>query len=173
MLEFEGLPNDKEGRRDYQSERLGRENGDTLLLELLPIPSDSIDTWNHSELLPQFRDRRDYTEKVIPRRVGYIRELVREYRPQVVICHGKGKNGRNVDCYKAIFDDMAFASVRAHSAFADMKIAQHWLFASNDERCVLILQNLSRLNSFGVAFPAIAKILRTTSCGPWLEKRRD
>ena len=171
MLDLKGHPNDTERRRDYQSENLGRECGDTLLLELLPIPSGSIDTWTHSELLPGIADRHDYEEKALPRRVCCIRELVREHRPQVVICHGKGPKGRNVRCYESIFDDMTFAPVRLIPTFEDLTVGEHWLVAANELRCVLITQNLSRLNCFDVAFPAIAKIVHASGCDSWLEKR--
>lgn len=45
MLLLEGKEPTTESRRLYQAERLGRTHGDTLLMELMPLPKRSLREW--------------------------------------------------------------------------------------------------------------------------------
>ncbi len=89
MLRLEGKEPTRENIRTYQAEKLGRFGGKTLLTELMPIPKPKVKHWDHNELIPQFASREEYYQVVKPRRIRYLRALVREHRPKVVVCYGK------------------------------------------------------------------------------------
>lgn len=79
-----------EAVRRYQVERLGRDGGETALLELLPLPSPSIDRWSYHEWtsVPQLSDRGSYLRYYAPRRAAYLRRKREEHRPLVVVYYG-------------------------------------------------------------------------------------
>lgn len=73
--------------RSYQSGVLGRSQGDTALLELLPLPSPSTDEWPyamHSEL-SYLQSRRLYRERVLASRSSRLQARIREHAPQFVV----------------------------------------------------------------------------------------
>ena len=91
LLAAQGRATDAEVVRNYQAGELGREGGDTCLLELLPLPSPSIDDWlygKHSSL-PALRTRAVYRETVSPRRVDHLRARITEHRPAAVIFYSR------------------------------------------------------------------------------------
>jgi hypothetical protein len=110
MLRLENKPVDTESIRQYQAESLGRYGGQTLLVELMPIPKHDIGTWGYEELIPQFKSREDYYRQVKPRRLAYLQTLLREHRPRVVIGYGKNYWPE----YQTIFPGLAFS---AHGQF--------------------------------------------------------
>jgi hypothetical protein len=89
MLRLEGKEPTRENIRSYQAEKLGRFGGNTLLVELMPIPKPKVWQWGYEELIPQFASREEYYATIKPRRVKYLRGLIDEHRPEVVICYGK------------------------------------------------------------------------------------
>jgi hypothetical protein len=89
MLRLEGKEPTTDNIRSYQAERLGRFSGNTLLAELMPIPKPKVKRWDYEELIPQFASREEYYETIKPRRVAYLKGLIEEHRPNVVICYGK------------------------------------------------------------------------------------
>jgi hypothetical protein len=106
MLKMDGKATDKESIRAYQAEALGRFGGQTLLVELMPIPKASIGAWGYEELIPQYSSREDYYRKVKPRRLAYLQGLLREHPPKMVVGYGKG-------CwpeYRARFGGVDFAA---------------------------------------------------------------
>jgi hypothetical protein len=105
MLRLENKPVDTESIRQYQAESLGRYGGQTLLVELMPIPKHNIGAWGYEELIPQFKSREDYYRQVKPRRLAYLQTLFREHRPRVVIGYGKNYWPE----YQAIFPGVAFS----------------------------------------------------------------
>lgn len=76
----------------YQSEKLGRKNGETLLLELLPLPSKSTDKWIYDE----------YSEiEYLQSRERYrIKDLIKDNSPKFVVFYGIS----NKEHYKEIAD---------------------------------------------------------------------
>jgi hypothetical protein len=82
MLRLEGREPTRENIRNYQAEKLGRFDGNTLLTELMPIPKPKVKRWDYSELIPQFASREEYYRTVKPRRI-------KEHRPKVAVCYGK------------------------------------------------------------------------------------
>ncbi len=85
MLKLDNKATDTESIRTYQAESLGRFGGQTLLVELMPVPKSSIGAWGYEELVPQYASREDYYQKVKPRRLTYLQSLIRENKPQIVV----------------------------------------------------------------------------------------
>jgi len=89
MLRLEGQEPTRKNIRTYQGEKLGRFGGNTLLTELMPIPKPKVSRWDYDELIPQFETREEYYRVVKPRRIKYLRAVLKENRPKVVVCYGK------------------------------------------------------------------------------------
>ncbi|MCG6156742.1 hypothetical protein [Rubinisphaera margarita] len=89
MLRLQNRPADREAIRAYQAQELGRFEGDSLLVELMPIPKPRIGRWDYEELLPQFASREDYYRTVKPDRVQLLRELMEQHEPRLVVGYGK------------------------------------------------------------------------------------
>ena len=105
MLRLEGKEPDTESIRNYQADYLGRFQGSSLLCELMPIPKPSISQWGYEELIPQFASSDEYYRVVMPRRVGYLQQLLSEHRPKIVIGYGK----RYWKNYKKLFGNLEFS----------------------------------------------------------------
>ena len=94
--------------RDYQSQYLGRANGNTLVCELMPIPKPKISTWNYHDLIPQYKSRKEYYNAVKPNRIKLIKEPYNQYSPKVIIAYGKSY----WNDYKKIFDTVKFETIK-------------------------------------------------------------
>jgi hypothetical protein len=73
--------------RTYQRYQLARPNGDTSLLELMPLPSTKIAEWpyiNQSEL-PFLQSRKAYMDKVCPDRISGLKKLIINWTPRIVV----------------------------------------------------------------------------------------
>lgn len=106
MLELQGEEPTTTNIRNYQAEQLGRFGGNTLLTELMPIPKPKIREWEYEKLMPQFSSREDYYRQVKPRRVKYLRSLIDQNKPKVIIGYGKGFWNE----YKNLFQRFHFLS---------------------------------------------------------------
>jgi len=106
MLSLEGKETDTESIRNYQAENLGRFNGSTLLCEMMPIPKHNVGSWGHEELIPQFDSREDYYRVVKPKRIRFLRYLLREHHPKIVICYGK----KYWSDFQELFEGICFQS---------------------------------------------------------------
>lgn len=87
LLSAEGQPVFTEAVRQYQGKMLARKDGDSCLLELLPLPSPSTAHWlykDHSSL-PQLQDRGTYMNHSAPQRAAHIRERIQEHKPKAVV----------------------------------------------------------------------------------------
>ncbi len=86
-LAVEGVEASVAEVKAYQANRLGREHGNTCLLELLPLPSPSTGHWLYSELssLSFLGDRETYRNHVVEHRAEHIRGLITTHRPRSVI----------------------------------------------------------------------------------------
>jgi len=104
MLRLNNQTAGAENIRNYQAEYLGRFGGQTLLVELMPIPKSSIGAWGYEELIPQYASREDYYQKAKPRRLAYLQGLIRESHPKIVIGYGKSYWLE----YQALFSDLKF-----------------------------------------------------------------
>lgn len=63
---------DLQRAKDYTRHRLGRSGGDTLLLELLPLPKRSAASWP-DEYRAHYGSRADYQRQVLPQRQQALR----------------------------------------------------------------------------------------------------
>ncbi len=73
--------------REYQRTCLGRPNGDTCLVEILPLPSPSTGHWLYAEhsQLSYLIDRETYKQACLTLRIAHLRQRISERRPSVVI----------------------------------------------------------------------------------------
>ena len=87
ILAAEGRPTDTEEVRRYQAEQLGRGDGNSCLMELLPLPSPSLKHWLYERRsqLPQLRDRQTYMEHYASARASHIRKRIAEHQPRAVV----------------------------------------------------------------------------------------
>jgi hypothetical protein len=104
MLRLQGQEPTRSSIRRYQAEELGRFGGTTLLTELMPIPKPNFSGWAYDKLIPQFSSRSEYYRLVKPRRVRYLRRLIDQRQPKVVIGYGKVFWAE----YKALFERFRF-----------------------------------------------------------------
>jgi hypothetical protein len=74
----------------YQAEHLGRSNGETCLLELLPVASRSTNHWlcgDHSRL-PYLKSREAYRSHLMPLRARRLKQMIAGYKPRLVHFYG-------------------------------------------------------------------------------------
>ena len=90
--------------RAYQSQRLGRRDGETFLTEILPLPKKNISDWPYSSL---FATRQAYERAVLRRRIASLRALFGKHKPEYVFCYGKGFWPH----HKQIFPEAAFTPI--------------------------------------------------------------
>ena len=76
MLILQGESGDRESKRKYQVEQLGRSRGKTFLCELMPLPKPKLSAYDYLDLIPQFLNREDYYSKVKPKRIKKIKDLL-------------------------------------------------------------------------------------------------
>jgi hypothetical protein len=78
--------------KNYQKEELGRISGSTCLLELLPLPSPSINHWLYSEWssLDFLKSREAYKNNIIHSRIQAIKNRIKINNPRSIIFYGKG-----------------------------------------------------------------------------------
>ena len=91
QLSYEGASVTTESVRAFQVNRLGRFQSKTCLLELLPLPSPSINTWVYKDFsnLPEIKSRTEYRNRITPIRIRAIRKLIDAQKPKRVIFYGK------------------------------------------------------------------------------------
>jgi hypothetical protein len=114
FLTAEGNPVDAETMRQYQKSLWGTEEGNTCLLELLPLPS--ISSWLYREIstLPYLASRKTYREHVTPLRIAHLRNRIRQYQPKAVVLYGSGydahwKRIAGIDSWEKSSEGVSFA----------------------------------------------------------------
>ncbi|MCM1564345.1 MAG: hypothetical protein NC238_00050 [Dehalobacter sp.] len=92
VLASKGLPSATPDVRVYQRDLIGRKTGETCLVELLPLPSPSLNHWGYNlwSSLPFLKDRKTYRDYCVPWRAEHIRTRIEEYKPKVVVFMGQG-----------------------------------------------------------------------------------
>lgn len=92
VLASKGLPSAKPDVKVYQRDFIGRKTGETCLVELLPLPSRSLNHWDYNlwSGLPLLKDRKTYRDYCVPWRAEHIRTRIEEYKPKVVVFMGQG-----------------------------------------------------------------------------------
>ena len=105
LLSAEGkLLSDKEDEaqtervREYQRTSLGRTQGESCLIELLPLPSRSTrkKDWKYAKwtTLVQCVYRETYQDYYIPTRTRHIWERINQYKPRVVVFYSTSRDYR-------------------------------------------------------------------------------
>lgn len=76
----------------YQINELGRIGKETCLLELLPLPSPSLDHWiyKYHSRLSYLTDRNQYKNHCLENRINTISEKIKKHQPKAVVFYGKG-----------------------------------------------------------------------------------
>lgn len=82
----------------YVAEELGRSAGETLLADLLPLPSPNASIWP-LEYEDWFKTRAAYRRAVAPQRIELLRERLGAADPKLVFAYGAG----HWPYYKALF----------------------------------------------------------------------
>ena len=91
FLAAKGLPVDIEAIKTFQKDGLGRQGGNTCLVELMPLPSPGTNRWFYSEWsgLPYLKTRHAYKAAILPMRLNHLKNRLKEYRPRCVVFYGK------------------------------------------------------------------------------------
>jgi len=79
---------DSSSADSYIRDSLGRPDGETLLLELLPLPAPHMADWPDA-YTERFQNREDYGQFMRSKRIEILRDLVEKYRPTIVMCYGR------------------------------------------------------------------------------------
>lgn len=87
-----GIEPNIEDVRKYQINDLARSNGETCIIELLPLPSPSISDWKYNRYSsnPLLVNRNIYTQKVGAERINKITSLINDHNPKNIIFFGIG-----------------------------------------------------------------------------------
>jgi hypothetical protein len=105
MLTAEGRDDGTEQVRRYQAKQLGRRDGETCLLELLPLPARKTDRrfWPYGSWsrLPHLATRERYERHYPGLRISRIRARIREHAPKAVVFYGGGS------LYRSWWDEIA------------------------------------------------------------------
>ena len=75
--------------REYQANHLGRDDGETALIELLPLPSSDTNKWPYESIrIEGFATRKEYTKTLTPRRVAGLLDHIDRHKPRAVVFYG-------------------------------------------------------------------------------------
>ena len=148
LLRLEGKPVDRESIRNYQADYLGRFQGNSLLCELMPIPKPRINVWDYETLIPQFKSAEEYYQVVKPRRVKYLRGLIQEYRPKVVVGYGQGFAKSYWQAYRELFPDLKFSE-------------NGQFLVASDANTVVVLTNHFTSRTMNGKFDEVVSIIKT------------
>lgn len=106
MLRIEGNTSPTtEDRRTYQGDHLGRVHGDSLILELLPIPKPRTSSWDYPLTFPEYPNVEAYRQEQIPARIALLSHLALDHRPRVIVAYGKA----NWPYYRQIVSEATFS----------------------------------------------------------------
>lgn len=104
ILEIEGKDSlDKEIRRDFQRNKLGRIEGNNCCLELMPMASRSTGLWLWKDIFQdyfKFRNRNDYFEAIVLRRKKRLKELIKFHNPKLI--HFYSSQSNYIDHWRSI-----------------------------------------------------------------------
>jgi hypothetical protein len=82
----------------YQAVELGTLDGQSCLLELLPLPSPNVKGFGYEHLAnedyPYFASRRLYRKHIMDARIANIRGLIADNKPRHVVLYGKSYQRR-------------------------------------------------------------------------------
>jgi hypothetical protein len=106
FLTAEGQTADNETMRQHQKTSWGTKDGDTCLMELLPLPAPNIASWIYREisLLPYLTSRKVYREYFVGSRIAHLQDKIMRHKPKAIVFYGSGydsywKRIANVDAW--------------------------------------------------------------------------
>lgn len=127
FLTAEGQSTDSETMRQYQKNLWGTENGNTCLLELLPLPATNTNSWLYGQIssLPYLVNRKTYQEYVVGSRVAHLQDRIKRYQPKAVVFYGSGydsywKRIAGINFWETSSEDVTFA-VKNFTVFVSSK----------------------------------------------------
>jgi len=106
ILAMSGQEPTQKAIRNYQAESLGHSDGETLLVELMPIPKKAINDWGYEKIMPQFTSSKNYYDVVRPMRITLLQKIISSQEPRLILCYGK-KYWKD---YKQLFSTTQFAT---------------------------------------------------------------
>jgi len=104
-----------ESIRRYQANRLARDDSETCLIELMPLPSKSIETWTYDEIsdLSYLKSRKIYMDQIAPARKIALARLIKTHRPKIVVFYSSQYLDDWIDVVGAgtVWMDKAFGKI--------------------------------------------------------------
>lgn len=90
LLRMQGSSTSRSCVRAAQAREWGRQNSETCLVELLPLPSQSADDWHYNNWSesPWLATREAYEARFLLNRITQLRGLIGQHHPQVVLFYG-------------------------------------------------------------------------------------
>jgi len=90
VLASKGMPSSTLDVKIYQRDVIGREDSETCLLEILPLPSPSTSEWNYGKWtdISYLQTREIYREFCIPWRIKTICSRIENHQPKNIIFCG-------------------------------------------------------------------------------------
>jgi hypothetical protein len=148
----------REAVRAYQRDRLGADDGETCLLELLPLPSRSSKAWIYGGLSspPDLSSKETYRERYAPARAEHLKQRVQERRPTVVVFYSADRWYRR---WWELIADAPFAQVRAGPHSFDM--------ARNGVTTFAIVKHPATKGLPNAYFEAVGRAVRLAPLAPF------
>ena len=90
VLAARGRDASVEAVKEYQRSEFGRVGKETLIAELLPLPSRSVGDWIYGDIcdLPYLKTREAYRTELRPKRVELLGRLIDRHEPHAVVMVG-------------------------------------------------------------------------------------
>lgn len=92
QLAYQGKPVSKEDVKKFRSTSWARANSPNCLLELFPLPSPDINTWNYDQWTGSsagFATREEYRQTQREPRIRSLRDKIAKHSPEVVVFYGR------------------------------------------------------------------------------------
>lgn len=109
MLRRADLPCEREAKRAYQEQLLGRAQGDTLLTEIMPYPRASTSEWP-SHYSERFASEKEYFRQLLPPRTALLKSVLDAHARELIVFYGKAHS----KTYMSMFADAVW---RSHGPF--------------------------------------------------------
>lgn len=92
LLSAKGEKPEREQVRSYQINKLGRQDGESCLLEFLPLPSPTTNHWLYGEYsqIPELVTRERYKYEIGSKRAAHLSSLIEKHQPKFVMFYGIG-----------------------------------------------------------------------------------
>jgi hypothetical protein len=98
MLRLDNLESNCQARNQYQANHLGRADGNSLLMELLPYPHASARNWWYEDLHPEWATRFEYETAMLPLRIPMLGQQLAGHPRTLIVCYGAS----HWDSYRAL-----------------------------------------------------------------------